>query len=47
MEAARLETAGAGEQDGGAGGEVREILGAVDEPFLERMLLVFMALPTG
>ena len=28
-------------------GEVREIIGAVDETFLERMLLVFMDLATG
>jgi hypothetical protein len=35
------------EQDGWAGGEWREIIGAVDETFLERMLLVFMDLRTG
>ena len=29
------------------GGEVREIIGAVDETFLERMMLVFMDLLTG
>jgi hypothetical protein len=45
--AALLETAAAWEQDGCVSGEVRELIGAVDETFLERMLLVFMALPTG
>ena len=43
----RLATAGAWEQDGCAHGEGREIIGAVDETFLERMLLVFMDLSTG
>jgi hypothetical protein len=47
LEAARLEMAAAWEQDGQARGEVREIMGAVDETFLERMLLVFMDLATG
>ena len=47
LEAALLETAGAWEQDGRAGGEVREIIGAVDETFLEQMMLVFMDLTTG
>jgi hypothetical protein len=47
LEAALLETAVAWEQDGPTQGEVREIIGAVDETFLERMLLVFMDLPTG
>jgi hypothetical protein len=47
LEAALLETAGAWEQDGCAGGEVREIIGAVDETFLERMMLVCMDLVTG
>ena len=47
LEAALLETAAAWEQDGGAAGEVREIIGAVDETFLERMILVFMDLATG
>jgi hypothetical protein len=42
-----LETGHAWEQDGIAGGEVPEIIGAVDETFLERLLLVFMDLPTG
>src|SRR5712692_4760977 len=47
LEAALLETAGAWAQDGCAGGEVREIIGAVDETFLERMMLVCMDLSTG
>jgi len=47
LEAALLETAAAWEQDGFAAGEVREIIGAVDETFLERMILVFMDLATG
>jgi hypothetical protein len=47
LEAALLETAAAWEQDGLAAGEVREIVGAVDETFLERMILVFMDLATG
>ena len=44
LEAARLETAAGWEQDGCAGGEMREIIGAVDETFLERMILVLMDL---
>jgi hypothetical protein len=47
LEAAILKTAEGWEQDGLAGGEVREIIGAVDETFLERMILVFMDLATG
>jgi Family of unknown function (DUF6399)/IclR helix-turn-helix domain len=47
LEAAILETAGTWEQDGQTRGEVREIMGAVDETFLERMILVFMDLATG
>jgi hypothetical protein len=47
LEAALLETAAAWEQEGRASGEVREIIGAVDETFLERMMLVFMNLTTG
>ena len=47
LEAAVLETAAAWEQDATTRGEVREIIGAVDETFLERMLLVFMDLSTG
>jgi hypothetical protein len=47
LEAALLETAEAWEQDGCTGDEGREIIGAVDETFLERMMLVCMDLPTG
>ena len=47
LEAALLETAGAWEKDACAGDEVREIVGAVDETFLEQMILVFMDLRTG
>jgi hypothetical protein len=47
VEATLLKTAVAWEQDGQTPGEVREIIGAVDETFLERMILVFMDLPTG
>ena len=46
-EATIRKTAEGWEQDGLAGGEVREIVGAVDETFLERMILVFMDLSTG
>jgi len=42
-----VETAQVWEQDGVAGGEVREMIGAVDETFLEQMLLVFQDVPTG
>src|SRR6266850_6052543 len=41
LEAALVETAAAWEKDGQMRGEVREIIGAVDETFLERMILVF------
>ena len=47
LEHALLETAAAWEQEGIAAGEVRPIIGAVDETFLERMMLVFMDLATG
>jgi hypothetical protein len=47
VEAALLETAEAWEQDACAGAEGREIIGAVDETFLERLLLVLMDLRTG
>jgi hypothetical protein len=47
LEAALLETAEAWEKDGCTKDEVREVIGAVDETFLERMLLVFMDLSTG
>jgi hypothetical protein len=42
-----LETAEAWEHEGIAAGEVRPIIGAVDETFLERMMLVFMDLVSG
>jgi Family of unknown function (DUF6399)/IclR helix-turn-helix domain len=42
-----LETAAAWEQEGVAHGEVRPIIGAVDETFLQRMMLVFMDLASG
>ena len=47
LEAALLETTGTWEQEGCASGEVRDIIAAVDETFLERMLLVCMDLATG
>ncbi len=47
LEAALLETAGAWEQDGLADGKVHEIIGAVDETFLQRMMLVFIDLVSG
>jgi Family of unknown function (DUF6399)/IclR helix-turn-helix domain len=47
LEAALLETAATWEQEECASGKAREIIGAVDETFLERMLLVFMDLATG
>jgi IclR helix-turn-helix domain len=42
-----LDTTAAWEQDGIAHGEVRPIIGAVDETFLQRMMRVFMDLVTG
>jgi hypothetical protein len=47
LEAAILETTEAWERDGVATGEMREIIGAVDETFLQRMLLVFIDLVSG
>jgi Family of unknown function (DUF6399)/IclR helix-turn-helix domain len=47
LEVALLETAEAWEQAGCAGGEGREIIGAVDATFLERMMLVCLDLSTG
>ena len=41
------ETAAAWEQDGIAHGEIRPVIGAVDETFLQRLMLVFMDLATG
>jgi hypothetical protein len=42
-----LETAAAWENEGIAHGEIRPVIGAVDETFLQRMMLVFMDLATG
>jgi hypothetical protein len=42
-----LETAAVWEQQGIAHGEIRPIIGAVDEPFWQRMILVFMDLASG
>src|SRR5882724_13319176 len=47
LEQAILETATAWEHEGVAAGEVRPIIGAVDETFLERMMWVFMDLVSG
>jgi hypothetical protein len=47
LEAALLETAGAWEKERCADGEGREIIGAVDETFLEQMMLIFRDLKTG
>ena len=47
LEHVLLETAEAGEHEGIAAGEVRPLIGAVDETFLERMRLVFMDLVSG
>ena len=42
-----LDTTAAWEQEGIAHGEIRPIIGAVDETFLQRMMLVFMELTSG
>src|SRR5215471_18764268 len=42
-----LETAAAWEQEGIAHGEIRPVIGAVDETFLQRLMLVFMDLASG
>ena len=47
LEATAVETAETWEQDASAAGEVREIIGGVDETFLERMMVVFQDVPTG
>jgi hypothetical protein len=47
LEPMLLETAAAWEREGIAAGEGRPIIGAVDETFLERMMLVFMDLVSG
>lgn len=41
------ERAATWEQDASAAGEVRELIGGVDAPFLARMILVFQDVPTG
>ena len=47
LERTMVETVQTWEKEGTTTGEAREILGAVDETFLEQMLLVFMDLPSG
>jgi hypothetical protein len=47
LAAALLETAEAWAKDGCTRDEVREMIGTVDETCLERMMLVFLDLPTG
>jgi len=42
-----LDTAAAWEQEGIVHGEIRPIIGAVDETFLQRLMLVFMDLASG
>ena len=42
-----LDATAAWEEEGIAHGEIRPIIGAVDETFLQRMMLVFMDLATG
>src|SRR5215470_5905649 len=42
-----LATAAAWEQEGIAHGEIRPVIGAVDDTFLQRLMLVFMDLATG
>ncbi len=43
----RLETAATWEKEGSAHGERRPVIGAVDEPFFQPMIRVFMAVATG
>jgi uncharacterized protein DUF6399 len=47
LETTILETARAWEHEGIAAGRMREIIGAVDETFLQRMMLVFIDLVSG
>jgi hypothetical protein len=47
LERLLLDTATAWEKEGIAHGEIRPVIGAVDETFLQRMMLVFMDLATG
>ena len=42
LERLLLDTATVWEKDGMAYGEIRPVIGAVDETFLQRMMLVFM-----
>ncbi len=46
LEATAVETAETWEQDAGAAGEVREMIGGVEATFLERMMVVFQDVPT-
>jgi hypothetical protein len=46
LERLLLETAAAWEKEGIADGEIRPVIGAVDETFLQRLMLVFMDLAT-
>ncbi len=47
LERTIIETTRVWEKDGTTAGAVREIIGAVDETFLEHMILVLMDLPSG
>src|SRR5262245_33331462 len=47
LECLILATTAAWEKEGIARGEIRPVVGAVDETFLQRMMLVFMDLATG
>jgi hypothetical protein len=47
LERLLLDTAAIWEKEGIAYGEIRPVIGAVDETFLQRMMLVFMDLATG
>src|SRR5215813_13374126 len=47
LERLLLDTAAAWEKEGIAHGEIRPVMGAVDETFLQRMMLVFMDLASG
>src|ERR687883_912637 len=47
LERLLLDTAAAWEKDGIAHGEIRPVIGAVDETFLQRLMLVLMDLATG
>lgn len=47
LETLVAETTDTWEHEGAKSGKGRDVIGAVDEPFLEQMLLVFLDLPTG